>query len=111
MRLITTAGNTLSQGRAPSFLSPDPSIPHPTCRCSKFDRFVTKFDFVGWFECSAKKGVAGIDQAVYTLLNAVLSQDMVLVHENVHEGEDDITFDTDEGTSFIAGVPSSCAVG
>lgn len=56
--------------------------------------------------------MAGIDQAVYALLNAVLSEDMVLVHENVHEGEDDITFDTDDGSSgLVAGVPSACALG
>jgi Ras-related protein Rab-32 len=81
---------------------------------TKLDAFCVKFGFLGWFETSAKEGSKGITDGVYSLLNAVLSEDRVIVHERAREDEDDITFDMDGG--MAAGivpdvVRNNCTIG
>lgn len=81
---------------------------------TKLDAFCAKFGFAQWFETSAKEGSSkGITEGIYSLLNAVLSEDRVIVHERAREGEDDITFDVDQGSSGIVPniVKNNCMVG
>ena len=81
---------------------------------TKLDAFCAKFGFIGWFATSAKQGSTGISDGVFALLNAVLSEDRVIVHERAREGEDDITFDVDDGMSGAIVpdvVKNNCTIG